>query len=234
MKRSLLATAAFLAALCLPSPAAARVVELGENEREPAASNCPADPCLAVYGVTGYQGRSGSLASPFVIRRSGHVVAFTVVLPELTDAQIDFFDDAFGGGPRVRLAVLRKGKRRKRRLDHRLVGQSAVFEVDRYLGSSPTFVLAEPLRVRRGNIVAITVPTWLPALSTDPSGRNWWRSSRPRGRCGGQDETAPPSAQEDPRELVRYGCTYSDARLLYTVTYIPENRPTARDEPPAR
>jgi hypothetical protein len=217
------------AAVALPPGASARVVELGANSSEPAASNCPEDPCLAIYRVTGYQGRSGELGSPFVIRRDGYVVAFTLTLPELTDAQIGFFNDAFGGEPQARLGVLRKGTKRKRRLDHRLISQSRVFTVDRYLGSSPTLVLDEPLRVRRGNIVALTVPTWLPALSTDPAGRNWWRSSRPRGRCGEDTDPAPPSAQDEPRELIRYGCTYRDARLLYTVTYIPDNRPTTAE-----
>jgi hypothetical protein len=229
MKRSLLVIPLSIAALALPSAASARVVELGANSSEPAASNCPEDPCLAIYRVTGYQGRSGQLGSPFVIRRAGYVVAFTLLLPELTQAQIDFFSDAFGGDPQARLAVLRKGRTRKRRLDHRLISQSSVFALDRYLGSSPTLVLDEPLRVRRGNIVALTVPTWLPALSTDPAGRNWWRSSRPRGRCGEDTNPAPPSAQDEPRELIRYGCTYQDARLLYTVTYIPDNRPTTAD-----
>ena len=178
----------------------------------------------------GYQGRSANLKNPFFVRRDGHIVAFTVTLPELADNQIDSFNARFGGSPEVRLATVKPGATRKTRLNHRLLRQSEVFNVEDYLGSSPTFVLKEPLRVRKGNIVAITIPTWLPALAADLTAGNWWRSSRLKGKCGSDDALAPPSAQEELREIVRWGCTYKRARLLYTATYIPDPRPTKTDE----
>ena len=102
--------------------------------------------------------------------------------------------------------------------------------MENYLGSSPTFVLKEPLRVKKGNIVALTVPTWVPALAADLTGSNWWRSSRLKGKCGSDDALAPPSTQETLREIIRYGCTYKRARLLYTATYVPDPRPTTPAE----
>ena len=101
----------------------------------------------------------------------------------------------------MRLSTLRRGDTRKTRLNHRLLRQSDVFEVENYLGSSPTFVLKEPLRVKKGNIVALTVPTWLPALAADLGASNWWRSSRLKGKCGSDDALSPPSAQEELREV---------------------------------
>jgi hypothetical protein len=227
MSRSLAIIAAALACLVLAPAASARVVELGAGSSQAAASSCPANPCRAVYQVTGYQGRSGDLQNPFVIKRDGYLVAFTLALPKLAANQIDSFNARFGGDPQARLATLRRGDKRKTRLNHRLLRQSEVFNVERYLGSNPTFVLKQPLRVKKGNIVALTVPTWLPALAADLGPGNWWRSSRLKGKCGSDEQLAPPSAQEELREVVRYGCTYKKARLLYTATYVPDPRPTS-------
>ncbi len=229
MKR-LLFSLALAATFVVPSAASARVVELGAGSTQAATSSCPGNPCRAVYQVTGYQGRSGNLKNPFLIRRDGYLVAFTVTLPELAQNQIDSFNARFGGAPSVRLATVRKGDTKKTRLNHRLLRQSDVYEVEKYLGSSPTFVLKEPLRVKKGNIVALTVPTWVPALAADLTGSNWWRSSRLKDKCGSDDALAPPSTQETLREIIRYGCTYKRARLLYTATYIPDPRTTTPAE----
>ena len=228
MKRCLTPILVLAALLALAPAASARVIELGAGATPPAASTCPGNPCRAIYQVTGYQGHSGNLKNPFVVGRDGYLVAFTVVLPKLADNQIESFNARFGGAPEVRLATLRRGDKRKTRLNHRLLRQSEVFSVEDYLGSSPTFVLKEPLRVKKDNIVAITVPTWLPALAADLSTGNWWRSSRLKGECGSDSELSPPSAQEELREVIRYGCTYKRARLLYTATYIPDPRPTVK------
>jgi hypothetical protein len=229
MKRVLFSLA-FAAVLAVPSTASARVVELGSGSTQVATSSCPGNPCRAVYQVTGYQGRSGNLKNPFLIRRDGYLVAFTVTLPELAQNQIDSFNARFGGAPSVRLSTVRTGDTRKTRLNHRLLRQSDVYDVETYLGSSPTFVLKEPMRVKKGNIVALTVPTWVPALAADLTGSNWWRSSRLKDKCGSDDALAPPSTQETLREIIRYGCTYKRARLLYTATYIPDPRPTTPAE----
>ena len=108
----------------------------------------------------------------------------------------------------MRLSVLRRGDTRKTRLEHRLVQQSDLFEVDDYFGSSPTFVLDPPLRVRKGNWIALTVPTWAPMLSINLGKSDWWRSSRAKGSC------EPPRSlrqfsMEELREVRRFGCTYT-------------------------
>jgi hypothetical protein len=217
-----------VALLGLAPPASARVIELGGGA--PAAkSNCPQNPCEVVGRVTGYQGRSDTVRNPFVVPRDGHIVAFTVALGKLEQNQIEFFTNLYGSPPQVRLSILRRGKRRRSRLDHRLMDESRAFEVQRYFGSSPTFVLPQPLRVRRNYIVALTVPTWAPAFARDLSRSNWWRSSRRKGDC----DDVGQRAQFGQEGTVRvFGCTYRTARLLYTATYVPEPRPT--DEPAPR
>jgi hypothetical protein len=219
-----------LALLSLPQAASARVVELGTGGG-PARTACPSgnpDPpgCEAIGRVSGYQGRSGSVRNPFRIPRAGKIVAFTVTLPRLTSSQVSFFSGRFGSPPSVRLSILRKGRTRRTRLNHRLMRQSRVYNVGRYLGSSPTFALDRPLTVRRGYIVAITVPTWVPAFANvGLSSSNWWRSSRRKGDCPNATQRA---AQQRVGGVWQFGCTYHAARLLYTATYVPDPRPTSR------
>lgn len=230
MKCFLLLVSVFAAAaLALAPGASARIVELGATAT-PVNPSCPADPCVAVVRVTGYQGRAaGGPKNPYYIRRNGYIVAFTLNLSAPSAEQVTFFNDNYGSPAQVQLSVLRKGDTRKTRLQHRLVQQSEPFEIDEYFGSSPTFALPEPLRVREGNWIAITVPTWAPMLAINLTKSDWWRSSRAKNNC------EPPRslrqfAMEDLRQVSVFGCTYSAARLLYSVTYIPDNRPTVVED----
>jgi hypothetical protein len=224
MKRAVLLIPVLLAAALLPAPgASARIVELGAVA-DPATPTCNPQ-CFAVVRVTGYQGRAaGGPKNPYYIRRNGHIVAFTVTLGTPTAQEMTSFNDTYGSPAEVQLSVLRRGTTRKTRLEHRLVQQTEPFPVASYFGSSPTFVLDEPLRVKKGNWIALTVPTWAPNLSVGLSGRDWWRSSRQRGTC--EARVFDQFAMDDLRQINVFGCTYSGARLLYTATYIPDNRPT--------
>jgi hypothetical protein len=232
MKRVLLLIPVLVAATLVSAPgASARIVELGAAA-DPANASCPADPCVAVVRVTGYQGRSaGGPKNPYYIRRDGHIVAFTVTLSAPSVEQTTFFNNNYGSPAQVQLSVLRRGKTRKTRLEHRMVQQTEPFPVDTYFGSSPTFVLEEPLRVREGNWIALTVPTWAPMLAIDLSGRDWWRSSRAKGSCD-PPRSLRQFAMDELRQINVFGCTYSGARLLYTATYIPDNKPTVETEEP--
>lgn len=233
MKRFLLLLiSAVPLALALAPAASARVVELGAGAT-PATPSCPGsttDPCEAAVRVTGVQGRSASgRKNPFYIRRNGYIVAFTVQLSKPTDEQIAFFEDRFGSPPQVRLSVLRRGDKRKTRLNYRLISQSAIFEVDRYYGSSPTFVLDPPIRVKKTNWIGITVPTWAPLFANNLTSSDWWRSSRDKDSC------KPPAsfeqfAMQTLRDVSVFGCTYHGARLLYTATYVPDSTPTVETE----
>jgi hypothetical protein len=225
MKRILLLIPALAVSLALPAGASARIVELGATA-DPVNPSCPADPCEAAVRVTGYQGRAaGGPRNPYYIRRDGTLVAFTVTLAKPTAEQIQFFNDNFGSPAQVRLSVLRKGATRRTRLEHRLVQQSELVQVDRYFGSSPTFVLDRPMRVKEGNWIAITVPTWAPIFANKLTRSDWWRASRARNNCEPPRSLRQWSMQEL-RDINVFGCTYSGARLLYTVTYIPDNRET--------
>jgi hypothetical protein len=229
MKRFVLLISVLAAAGAVFAPAAsARIVELGA-QADDAPLNCPGtaeSPCVAAVRMTGYQGRSsGGPKNPYYIRRDGNLIAFTLRLAKPTAEEVNFFNNNFGTPSTARVSVLRKGTTRKTRLDHRLIRQSETFELDRYFGSRPTFVFDKPIPVKKGNWIAITVPTWAPLLSTNLARTNWWRSSRSKGSC------EPPKslrqfAMEDLREVNQFGCTYHGARLLYSVTYVPSNHVT--------
>jgi hypothetical protein len=222
MKRILL-TGSVLAALAAPQAAQAKVIELGSTIPR-AQVSCPAN-CQAVGRVTGYQGRGGPVRDPFVIRRAGKIVAFTIRLGSPDANQQRFFQDLYGGPPQVRLSILRRGERRRTRSNHRLLAQSKAYRLDKFFGSAPTFVLDKAIEVERKNIVAITVPTWAPAFAVGLERDHWWRSSREKRRC---DNVSQNAQQTRLMSVKAFGCTYFTARLYYTATYIPENRTTAR------
>jgi hypothetical protein len=227
MKRILLLTMV-LAALAAPSSASARIVELG-GTGDAATLNCPGtaeDLCVAAVRMTGYQGRvSGGPKNPFYIRRDGHLVAFTVQLSKPTAEEIAFFNDNFGSPSTARISVLRRGTTQKTRLQHRLINQSDRFTLNSYFGSKPTFVFDAPIPVKKGNWIALTVPTWAPLLAKDQARANWWRSSRPSDSCD-PPKSLRQFALEDLRDVATFGCTYHAARLIYSVTYVPSNHVT--------
>ena len=212
----------------LAPAASARMIELG-GTADAAPLNCPQQGdvlCVAAVRMTGYQGRaSGGPKNPFYIRRDGHLVAFTLQLSKPTEDETNFFESHFGTPSMARISVLRRGTTRKTRLNHRLVRQSERFELDRYFGSKPTFVFDRPLKVRKGNWIALTIPTWAPLLASPIARENWWRSSRAGDSCD-PPKSLNQFAMEDLREVQKFGCTYHGARLLYSVTYVPSNHVT--------
>jgi len=228
MKRFALLISVLVATGAVLAPSAsARIVELG-SQADAAPLNCPGttdSPCQAAVRVTGYQGRaSGGPKNPYYIRRDGVLVAFTVQLAKPSAEEVTFFSSNWGSPSMARISVLRRGTTRKTRLDHRLVNQSQRFELDRYFGSKPTFVFDKPIPVKKGNWIALTVPTWAPLLSVNLARTNWWRSSRPKGSC--DDFGQHQFAMQDLRQVNVFGCTYHTGRLLYTVTYVPSNHVT--------
>ena len=221
--RKLVATITCSAALWAPAAANAAVQELGATNPSPPAS-CPTD-CTALGRVSGYQERQGAVKNPFRATRRGKIVAFTITLGKPSADEITFFRRTFGGPARARLSVLapvprRKGHPRRR---HRLTGQSEVFELEDYLGSSPTFALSRPLTLKKGYTLGLTVPTWAPAFAVNLGPAEAWRSSRDPANC---DDLRQNAAQQKRGGLRTYGCFYRTARMLYTATFVPDPKPT--------
>jgi hypothetical protein len=154
------------------------------------------------------------------------LVAFTLSLPKTTEKQTKFFNDQFGGGPSMRMSILRPRPRRGVKYRYVLAAQTPVYQLTDYLGSSPQFPLRETLTVRRGDVIAVTTETWLPAFSVSVDDSNVWRASRKAKTC---DDVSEPAMHDTVGQIKIYGCGYKTARLLYRATVITDpKKPAAK------
>ena len=84
----------------------------------------------------------------------------------------------------------------------------------------PIFALRHPLTVLKGQIVALTVPTWAPMFAFEIEGENSWRGSRLPEHCVAKEDIQNGHPQQGVGKTKTYGCFYSEARLLYTATLV--------------
>jgi hypothetical protein len=210
-----IAAGAVSAVLACAAPASARIIEIGAVPQQ-AAPTCPSSPCLAVSRTTGYQTKAVDDRNAYVVPRDGKIVAWTITLGNPDDRQIDFFESNYGEAS-AQITVLRRGER----LFSRVITQSPVQQLEPYFGQSVQFPLGRALNVKRGYMVALTVPTWAPALTPLLDDGSFWRASRPRDGC---EDTETQTAQTDLKDLTQYRCLYR-ARLTYSATLITKPRP---------
>ena len=216
----LLAVATVAAALAASAPASGKVIEVGRSDAAPA---CPATPCLAVSRTTGYQIKVGDERNSFTVPEEGKIVAWSINLGKPTAEQIDYFDKNLGGQASARLTVLRLG----RTLYSRTISQSPVQKLEPYFGQTVQFPLGRSLNVKKGYVIALTVPTWAPALTPLLTDHSSWRASRAKGKC---DETGRQTAQQSLDVVTQYRCLYK-ARLTYSATLVTRPVPTPKDAP---
>jgi hypothetical protein len=191
-------------------------VVLGETATTPDPS-CPSLPCQAVGSVTGFQVSNGQAQLPFRVSRDGKVKSWTLTLAQPTNSQRNFFNGFFGTPPEARLAILRRvgGTNPPR---YNLRSQGSIHVLSPYLGQTVKF--GANLKVEKGDIVAITVPTWAPAFAQGLTANNVWRASREPGKCTNSTDVRQGEPQQQVGKRATYGCKYSTARLLYTVTVV--------------
>jgi hypothetical protein len=213
--RLIAAAGALLAALACAAPASARIIEVGATATE-ATPSCPSAPCYAVSRTTGYQAKVVDSRSAYVVPRNGKIVAWTISLGSPDERQIEFFDGNFGASS-AGLTILRRGKR----LFHQVIGRTPVQQLQPYFGQTVQFPLDRSISVKRGQVVALTVPTWAPALTQTLDDGSSWRASRAKNRC---NDTDSQTAQTQDGDRTQYRCLYR-ARLTYTATLITDPRP---------
>src|SRR5262245_26524569 len=196
----------------------------------PAAPSCPNN-CQAIGKTTGFQTKIAGTKNPFVVPFDGSIVAWSIKTgapstkpnPQNNNqSDMDFFTKSFGGAPKARIAVLKpinKAIKAHRPL-YKLKGQSPVEDLSDLLGQTTTFTLDSPLRVRRNWIVALSVPTWVPAFAINQPTTTAWQASRPKDKCSNTNDILNGTAQEDLGSERLYGCTYKTARLLYSATVV--------------
>lgn len=223
MNARLVATITCAAALLGAAPALARTTELGKSSDNPTPS-CPgrgaANPCQVISRTTGYQDLAGNRRNGFVAPRTGRITAFTLTLAKPSRTEIAFFDKNLGGPAAVRLSILRPVKKKgSKRIQYRLNSSTNTFKAEPFFGRTVQFPLYTTLLVHKGYVVALTVPTWLPALAIGLDSRNAWRASRVKP-CSDPTRTLEQTPQTQPGSLRQYFCHYRTARLLYTATLV--------------
>ncbi len=215
--------------------------------------------CSAEGKVTAFQAlqkgtRGRSSVVPY---KKGKIVSWSIALSKPTrkqteaagNAQTPFFNQLFGSPATARISVLRRVEKKKSGPPrYKMVRQSPTQVLNPYFGRTVHFALAKPLNVIKGQVVALTIPTWAPAFwtpracSASPQGGlvnpagcarakrvNTYRASRAPGQCTlGYNPTTKARnealqktrPQQKVNSVKRYGCYYDGSRLLYTATVV--------------
>jgi hypothetical protein len=203
--------------LALPAWAPATLTEVGvlPPTTPPTVPSCPTTPCLAVSRTTGFQVKVGAAHNFLAVPRNGTIVAWTITLGKPNAAQIKFFNSNEGGASQAGIAILRPQP--KPNLTYKVVAQSPPLMLQPYFGKTAQFPLETTIPVKKRDVVALTVPTWAPALALGFGKETSWRASRPRKQC---TSTSSLSTQTQIGSAVQYYCLYQTARLTYSATLI--------------
>jgi hypothetical protein len=168
-----------------------------------------------VSRTTGFQVKVGNKRNVLAVPRKGTIVAWSITLGKPTASQVKFFNENEGGTASAAIAVL--APERKPNLTYKLVAQGPVVQLSQWFGRTAQFPLESTIPVKKGQVIALTVPTWAPALALGFSNATSWRASRPKGKCS---ETGALTAQTRTGSLVQYFCLYQMARLTYSATLV--------------
>jgi hypothetical protein len=210
-----------------------RVVVHGQTAETPPAS-CPGKivdevevtPCRVEGHVTGFQAIADGIARPYEAPFEGKIVAWSITLAKpstvespTTSNEVGFFDEFLGKPSQARIGILRpvEGSKPPK---YTLVRQSPLEVLNPYFGTTPIFALDHPLTVLKGQVVALTIPTWAPMFAFNVDADNTWRGSRLPEHCSSKEDIQGGNPQQGVGKTKTYGCYYSNARLLYTATLV--------------
>ena len=202
--RASLVAALALAARCAPRPRGAKIIEIGETAPRPrrAARRPRAWPSRARPATRSKVGDSAARSSS----RRRRIVAWTIALGS-PDERADRLLRREPRRPGVARAspILRPGKHAVRAAS---IGQSAVCRSSsRYFGRRSSSRSTTSIPVKKGYVVALTVPTWAPGADAAGSS-DGARGARagPKGKCNDTDgQTAQTT---DRRSSTQYRCLY--------------------------
>ena len=211
--RVLLSSAALAATatLAIPAAAPARIAELGQLA-DGVRGACP-DNCQAVSRTTGYQAKVGPDRNLYQAPADGRIVAWTIALGKPGPKQTAFFTERLGGESQATIVVLEPRKK----LVRRVAAKAPLQKLTDYFGQVVQFPLERSLRIRKGQYVGLSVPSWAPALQIGLGSDTSWRASRARDTCA---DTATQSALVGARTAVPFACLFKTARLTYSATLI--------------
>lgn len=212
MTRVRTACCAALAASALVPASAAAMMDTIPADNTTATPSCPGSPCLAVTRAIVFQAKVGAKRGLMTVPRSGRIVSWSVKLADPTKKQIEYFDKNFGGEAEASLTILRFG----RKLRARVVAVSPPIKLTKYFGKTVEFPLEKTIEVKKGYVVALSVPTWVPALATNLTGDTSWRASRKKGAC--DDKSTQTTAPEG--AVPQFYCLYRNEHIPYSARLI--------------
>lgn len=250
----------FAANLTQAEAASTKRIELGAKNINTLKPNCGRDfsrDCTVEGKLTAFQALSAKYAGRnFEVPYAGKLVAWSISLAQPTridlddnPAQFPAFNAIFGTPSQAGISILRQVEKTKKNGPRfKLVRKSPVEILNPYFGTKVTFTLDRPLNVFEGNIIALSIPTWAPALwspracngtiygDLDPDkcdkarDQYTWRASRV---SRGEPATCELSNVPEPNEQLlktapqvglnsvrRYGCYYGANVLLYSATIV--------------
>jgi hypothetical protein len=209
--------ASFVLVLLLPAVAPATIAEVGviPPTTPETVPSCPASPCLAVSRTTGFQVKVATNTTLVNAPKAGTIVAWTITLGKPNATQVKFFNEHEGGVAEAGVAVLRAEK--SPNLTYKLVASSPTVKLEKYFGKTAQFPLETTIKVKKGDIIALSVPTWAPALALGFGKDTSWRASREKKQCS---STSSQSTQTSIGSAVQYFCLYQTARLTYSATLV--------------
>jgi hypothetical protein len=241
MKRAVSVLAAItMAAVAMPAAATAANLPIGVTKTALVAPTCPADATgskctILLTQVTAYETRGDGVANPDTIKQSGVISSFTLGLTSTTTITPTIYADEtgrYGGPPEAQLtALIPTGT--AAHPSFRVVATSEVVKLRSELGQVAEFPLTTPLPVVRGEVLALTVPTWAPVLSFELAPTQFaYAQSRIGHPITVKTKTGTTTASSciDPSptnlaqvvvgELSNYGCTFAGTRIEYSALEI--------------
>lgn len=202
-------------------------VELGATKSPIVAPVCPpgvssAKCTIILTRVTALETIRDGTTYPTTVTAPGEITAFTVGLSALSSNKstqktyIHYLDGTYGGTARVALTVLAPGGGKKTQWRWKVVAETPVYHVEPYLGSVVRIPLDSALPVSKGEVVALTTPTWAPVLSIDLGPKTFaYRQSR-QNSCN--SPPASSQAQLTLGQIASYSCDYPGTRVEYSAT----------------
>ncbi len=222
---AMLVGASLMAVALRPAAAGAQGSSVVLGAGPAAAASCPLN-CLVEARVTGFQTSIGSIRNPFVSPADGNITTWSIKLGKPKKPDRRAFNREFGP-PKARIAILKRRSGRSKPPRYKLLRQSPIENLGPFFGSTTTFALDTPLAIKRGQVVALTIKTWAPALAVGQGKASRWLSSRratkKRGGCTDDEgrtnvDAGAPQVKKGTRRP--YGCSYRTSRLLYSANLV--------------
>lgn len=177
---------------------------------------CPSN-CQALAIVSGIQSRINNVSVPFRVPFDGKIVRWKLALGKPNKSQRQFFQQNFGKKPKAGISVLKKVKV-KGKTRYKLRKRSPIQGLNKDMGTVASYKLENPINVAKGNYIALTVPSWAPALATGLNEKGYsWRASRAPSTCDGPINRKTSSPQTKKGSKVQYGCSFGGTQMLYRV-----------------